>query len=74
MWPDFLGNQTDWTPICMEYKMEDERTVLHEKSSVSINHFTFTFSGISGAPTPGLDEEIANLAGAEIDRVLETYW
>ena len=74
MWPDFLGNQTDWTPICMEYKMEDERTVKHEKSPVSINHFTFTFSGISGAPTPGLDEEIANLAGAEIDRVLETYW
>ena len=23
---------------------------------------------------PGLDEEIANLAVAEVDRVLETYW
>jgi len=30
--------------------------------------------GISGAPMPGLDEEIANLAVAEVDRVLETYW
>ena len=33
-----------------------------------------TFPGISGAPMPGLDEEIANLAVAEVDRVLETYW
>ena len=37
------------------------------------NH-RITFSGISGAPMPGLDEEIANLAVAEVDRVLETYW
>ena len=33
-----------------------------------------SLSGISGAPMPGLDEEIAKLAAAEIDRVLETYW
>ena len=37
-------------------------------------NYKITFSGISGAPMPGLDEEIANLAVAEVDRVLETYW
>ena len=30
--------------------------------------------GISGAPTPGTDEEVAQLAVDEIDRILETYW
>ena len=30
--------------------------------------------GVSGATTAGTDEEIAALAVAQIDRVMETYW
>ena len=36
--------------------------------------FLSSCPGISGAPTAGTDEEVAQLAVDEIDRILDTYW